>query len=41
MVLNDARGYVIQATGDYSETVGVALPNPSLAGKVMVSVPLN
>ena len=41
IVMNDARGYIIQATGDYSETVGVALPDPSLAGKVMVSVPLN
>ena len=41
IVMNDALGYIIQATGDYSETVGVALPDPSLAGKVMVSVPLN
>ena len=41
IVMNDARGYIIQATGDYSETVGVALPDPSLAGKVMVAVPLN
>ena len=41
IVMNDALGYIIQATGDYSETVGFALPDPSLAGKVMVSVPLN
>jgi hypothetical protein len=41
VVMNDADGYVIQATGDYSETVGAATPDQSLAGKVMVSVPLN
>jgi Autotransporter beta-domain len=41
VVVNDAEGYVIQATGDYSETVGAATPDQSLAGKVMVSVPLN
>jgi len=41
VVVNDADGYVIQATGDYSETVGAATPDQSLAGKVMVSVPLN
>jgi hypothetical protein len=41
LVVNDADGYVIQAIGNYSETVGTAIPDPSLAGKVMVSVPLN
>jgi hypothetical protein len=41
LVVNDADGYVIQAIGNYSETVGAAIPDPSLAGKVMVSVPLN
>ena len=41
IVMNDADGYVIQAIGNYSETVGAAIPDPSLAGKVMVSVPLN
>ena len=41
VVMNDADGYVIQATGDYSETVGAATPDQSLAGKVIVSVPLN
>jgi Autotransporter beta-domain len=41
VVMNDADGYVIQAIGNYSETLGAAIPDPSLAGKVMVSVPLN
>jgi hypothetical protein len=41
LVVNDADGYVIQAIGNFSETVGAAIPDPSLAGKVMVSVPLN
>lgn len=41
VVMNDAEGYVIQASGNYSETVGTAIPDPALAGKVMVSVPLN
>jgi hypothetical protein len=41
IVVNDADGYLIQAIGDYSETVGAALPDQSLAGKVMVSVPLD
>lgn len=41
IVMNDANGRVIQATGDYSETVGAAIPDKSLAGKVMLSVPLN
>jgi hypothetical protein len=41
VVVNDAEGYIIQATGNYSETVGAATPDQSLAGKVMVSVPLN
>jgi hypothetical protein len=41
LVVNDADGYVIQAIGNYSETVGAAILDPSLAGKVMVSVPLN
>jgi hypothetical protein len=41
LVVNDADGYVIQAIGNYSETMGAAIPDPSLAGKVMVSVPLN
>jgi hypothetical protein len=41
VVVRDAEGYIIQATGDYSETVGAAIPDPSLAGRVMVSVPLN
>jgi hypothetical protein len=41
VVVRDAEGYIIQATGDYSETVGAAIPDPSLAGQVMVSVPLN
>lgn len=41
VVVNDADGYKIQAIGDYSETVGAEVPDPSLAGKVLVSVPLN
>jgi hypothetical protein len=41
VVVNDADGYLIQAIGDYSETVGAAIPDQSLAGKVSVSVPLN
>jgi len=41
IVVNDADGYLIQAIGDYSETVGAATPDQSLAGKVSVSVPLN
>jgi hypothetical protein len=41
IVVNDADGYLIQAIGDYSETVGAAVPDQSLAGKVMVSVPLD
>ena len=41
VVVNDADGYLIQAIGDYSETVGAAIPDQSLAGKVLVSVPLN
>jgi hypothetical protein len=41
VVVNDADGYVIQAMGDYSETLGAAIPDQSLAGKVLVSVPLN
>ena len=41
VVVNDADGYLIQAIGDYSETVGAAIPAQSLAGKVLVSVPLN
>ena len=41
VVVNDADGYKIQAIGDYSETVGDAAPDQSLAGKVLVSVPLN
>jgi Autotransporter beta-domain len=41
VVVNDAEGYVIQAMGDYSETVGAAIPDQSLAGRVLVSVPLN
>jgi hypothetical protein len=41
IVVNDADGYKIQAIGDYSETVGAEVPDQSLAGKVLVSVPLN
>jgi hypothetical protein len=41
VVVNDADGYLVQAVGDYSETVGAATPDQSLAGKVLVSVPLN
>ena len=41
VVVNDVDGYKIQAIGDYSETVGDAAPDQSLAGKVLVSVPLN
>ena len=41
VVVNDADGYLIQAIGDYSETVGAAIPDQSLAGKVLVSIPLN
>ena len=41
IVVNDAEGHVIQAMGDYSETLGATLPDQSLAGKVLVSVPLN
>jgi hypothetical protein len=40
-VVNDADGYVIRAIGDYSETVGAEIPDETLAGKVLVSVPLN
>src|SRR6476660_9624719 len=31
VVVSDAEGYIIQATGDYSETVGAAIPDRSLA----------
>jgi hypothetical protein len=41
LVVNDADGYLVQAIGDYSETLGAAIPDQSLAGKVLVSVPLN
>ncbi len=41
VVVSDVDGYKIQAIGDYSETVGDAAPDESLAGKVLVSVPLN
>jgi hypothetical protein len=41
IVVNDADGYVIRAIGDYSETVGAEIPDETLAGKVLVSVPLN
>jgi Autotransporter beta-domain len=41
VVVNAADGYLIQAIGDYSETVGAAIPDQSLAGKVLVSIPLN
>jgi hypothetical protein len=40
VVLNQPEGYSIQATADYSETVGAELPDQSLAGQVSVSVPL-
>jgi hypothetical protein len=40
VVLNRPEGYSIQATADYSETVGAELPDPSIAGQVSVSVPL-
>ena len=40
VVLNRPEGYSIQATADYSETVGAELPDPSIAGQISVSVPL-
>lgn len=40
VVITQPEGYSIQATGDYSETVGTETPDESLAGRVMVSVPL-
>jgi hypothetical protein len=40
VVLNRPEGYSIQATADYSETVGTELPDPAIAGQVSVSVPL-
>ena len=38
---NDAEGYFIQAIGNYSETVGSAIPDTSLAGNDIVSVQMN
>lgn len=40
VALNQTDGYSIQATADYSESVGSELPDPALAGKVSVSMPL-
>jgi hypothetical protein len=41
VALNQLDGYSIQATADYSETVGNELPDPALTGRVAVSMPLN
>jgi hypothetical protein len=40
VALNQPDGYSIQATANFSETLGAALPDPTLAGKVSVSMPL-
>src|SRR4029079_4298559 len=40
VALSQSDGYSIQATADYSETVGSELPDQALAGKVSVSMPL-
>jgi hypothetical protein len=40
VVLRPAQGFSIQATADFSETVGAELPDQALAGQVSVSVPL-
>ncbi len=40
VVLTQPDGYSIQATADYSETIGSELPEQALAGKVSVSMPL-
>jgi hypothetical protein len=40
ILITQPEGYSIQAVGDYSETVGTATPDESLAGKVMISVPI-
>ncbi len=41
LVVNDADFAVNNDLADYSETVGAEIPDQSLAGKVLVSVPLN
>jgi hypothetical protein len=40
VLITQPEGYSIQAVGDYTETLGTETPDESLAGKVMVSVPL-
>jgi hypothetical protein len=40
VALNQPDGYSIQAIANFSETIGVELPDPTLTGKVSVSMPL-
>ena len=40
LLITQPEGYSIQAVVDYTETLGTETPDESLAGKVMVSVPL-
>jgi hypothetical protein len=40
VALNQADGYSIQATANFSETVGAELPDAEVAGKVSLSMPL-
>jgi hypothetical protein len=40
VLITQPEGYSIQAVGDYTETLGTETPDESLAGKVMVLVPL-
>jgi Autotransporter beta-domain len=40
VALNQPDGYSIQATANFSETVGAELPDAEVAGKVSLSVPL-
>ena len=40
VALNQPAGYSIQATANFSETVGAELPDAEVAGKVSLSMPL-
>lgn len=40
VALNQPDGYSIQAIANFSETIGVELPDPAVTGKVSVSMPL-
>jgi len=40
VALTQPDGYSIQAIANFSETIGVELPDPTLTGKVSVSMPL-